>query len=39
MLDQVRTIDASRIVAYCGSPSSQEYEAIAAALQKIIEPN
>jgi len=39
LLDQVRAIDVSRIVAYRGSLTTQQYEAIAKALQQIIEPN
>ena len=39
LLDQARAIDVSRIVAYRGSLTSQEYAAIAEALQKIIEPD
>jgi mRNA interferase MazF len=39
LLDQVRAIDVSRIVAYRGSLTSQEYAAIAESLQKIIEPD
>ena len=38
LLDQVRAIDISRIVAYRGSLSPQQYEAIAESLQKIMEP-
>ena len=38
LLDQVRAIDISRIVAYRGSLTPQQYEAIAGSLQKIIEP-
>jgi mRNA interferase MazF len=38
LLDQVRAIDISRIGAYRGSLTSQEYEAIAESLQKIMEP-
>ena len=38
LLDQVRAIDISRIVAYRGSLSPQQYEAIAKSLQKIMEP-
>ncbi|PZO44242.1 MAG: type II toxin-antitoxin system PemK/MazF family toxin [Pseudanabaena frigida] len=38
LLDQVRAIDISRIVAYRGSLTPQEYEAIAESLQKIMEP-
>ena len=38
LLDQVRAVDVSRIVAYRGSLTSQEYAAIAKALQKIMEP-
>jgi len=37
LLDQVRAIDISRIVAYRGSLTLQEYEAIAESLQKIME--
>ncbi len=37
LLDQVRAIDISRIVAYRGSPTLQEYETIAESLQKIME--
>ena len=39
LLDQARAIDVSRIAAYRGSLASQEYAAIAEALQKIIEPD
>ncbi len=39
LLDQARAIDVSRIVAYRGSLTPQEYVAIAEALQKIIEPD
>jgi mRNA interferase MazF len=38
LLDQVRAIDVSRIVAYRGSLTPQQYEAIAESLQKIIDP-
>ena len=38
LLDQVRAIDVSRIVAYRGSLTPQQYEAIAESLQKIMEP-
>jgi mRNA interferase MazF len=38
LLDQVRAIDISRIVAYRGSLTPQQYEAIAESLQKIMEP-
>ena len=37
LLDQVRAIDVSRIVAYRGSLTSQQYTAIAQAIQQIIE--
>ena len=37
LLDQVRAIDVSRITAYRGSLSSQEYAAIAKALHQITE--
>lgn len=37
LLDQVRAIDISRIVSYRGSLTSQEYVAIAKALQQIME--
>ena len=39
LLDQVRAIDISRIVAYRGSLTPQQYDAIAKALQQIIEPD
>jgi mRNA interferase MazF len=39
LLDQVRAIDVSRISTYRGSLTSQEYEAIAQALQQIMEPD
>jgi mRNA interferase MazF len=39
LLDQARAIDVSRIAAYRGSLTPQEYAAIAEALQKIIEPD
>ena len=39
LLDQVRAIDVSRIVAYRGSLTSQQYTAIAQAIQQIIEPD
>jgi mRNA interferase MazF len=39
LLDQVRAIDISRIVAYRGSLTPQQYEAIAEALQQIMEPD
>jgi mRNA interferase MazF len=38
LLDQVRAIDISRIVAYRGNLTPQQYEAIAKSLQKIMEP-
>ena len=38
LLDQVRAIDVSRIVAYRGSLTPQQYAAIAESLQKIMEP-
>ena len=38
LLDQVRAIDIYRIVAYRGSLTPQQYEAIAESLQKIMEP-
>ncbi|MFM7602166.1 MAG: type II toxin-antitoxin system PemK/MazF family toxin [Pseudanabaena sp.] len=38
LLDQVRAIDISRIVAYRGRLTPQQYEAIAESLQKIMEP-
>jgi mRNA interferase MazF len=38
LLDQVRAIDVSRIVAYRGSLTPQQYEAISESLQKIMEP-
>jgi len=38
LLDQVRAIDVSRIVAYRGSLTPQQYEAIAESLQKVMEP-
>lgn len=38
LLDQVRAIDISRIVAYRGSLTPKQYEAIAESLQKIMEP-
>jgi mRNA interferase MazF len=38
LLDQVRAIDVSRIVAYRGSLTPQQYTAIAESLQKIMEP-
>jgi mRNA interferase MazF len=38
LLDQVRAIDVSRIVAYRGSLTPQQYGAIAESLQKIMEP-
>jgi mRNA interferase MazF len=38
LLDQVRAIDISHIVAYRGSLTPQQYEAIAESLQKIMEP-
>lgn len=38
LLDQVRAIDISRIVAYRGSLTPQQYIAIAETLQKIMEP-
>ena len=38
LLDQVRAIDVSRIVAYRGSLTPQQYEEIAESLQKIMEP-
>lgn len=37
LLDQVRAIDISRIVAYRGSLTHQQYETIAESLQKIME--
>jgi mRNA interferase MazF len=37
LLDQVRAIDISRTVAYRGSLTPQQYEAIAESLQKIME--
>lgn len=39
LLDQVRAIDISRIVAYRGSLTYQQYAAIADALQQIMEPD
>jgi len=39
LLDQVRAIDVSRIVAYRGSLTSQQYTGIAQAIQQIIEPD
>ena len=39
LLDQVRAIDISRIVAYRGSLTTQEYAAIAKSLQQIMEPD
>ncbi|NUN66626.1 type II toxin-antitoxin system PemK/MazF family toxin [Pseudanabaena biceps] len=39
LLDQVRAIDISRIVAYRGSLTPQEYEAISKAIQQIMEPD
>ena len=39
LLDQVRAIDISRIVSYRDSLTSQEYVAIAKALQQIMEPH
>ncbi len=39
LLDQVRAIDVSRITAYRGSLSSDEYAAIANALQQITKSN
>jgi mRNA interferase MazF len=38
LLDQVRAIDISRIVAYRGSLTPQQYIAIAESLQKIMKP-
>jgi mRNA interferase MazF len=38
LLDQVRAIDLSRIVAYRGSLTPQQYTAITESLQKIMEP-
>jgi mRNA interferase MazF len=38
LLDQVRTIDVSRIVAYRGSLTPKEYEPILVGLQRIISP-
>jgi mRNA interferase MazF len=38
LLDQVRAIDVSRIVAYRGSLTPQQYKEIAESLQKIMEP-
>ncbi len=37
LLDQVRAIDISRIVAYRGSLTSEQYTAITQAIQQIIE--
>jgi mRNA interferase MazF len=37
LLDQVRAIDVSRISTYRGNLTAQEYEAIAQALQQIME--
>jgi mRNA interferase MazF len=39
LLDQVRAIDISRIVAYRGSFTPQQYGAIAKSLQQIMEPD
>ncbi len=39
LLDQVRAIDISRIVAYRGSLTTQEYAAIAKSLQQIMKPD
>ena len=39
LLDQVRAIDISRIVAYRGSLTPQQYGAIAKSLQQIMEPD
>jgi mRNA interferase MazF len=39
LLDQVRAIDVSRVVAYRGSLTSQQYGAITEAFRQIIEPN
>jgi len=39
LLDQVRAIDISRIVAYRGSLTTQEYAAIAKSLHQIMEPD
>jgi mRNA interferase MazF len=39
LLDQVRAIDISRIVAYRGSLTPQQYAAIAESLEKIMEPD
>ena len=39
LLDQVRAIDISRIVAYRGSLTTQEYAPIAKSLQQIMEPD
>ena len=39
LLDQVRAIDISRIVAYRGSLTPQQYAAIAESLQQIMEPD
>jgi mRNA interferase MazF len=39
LLDQVRAIDVSRIVAYRGSLTHQQYATIAESIQKIMEPD
>jgi mRNA interferase MazF len=39
LLDQIRAIDVSRILAYRGSLTSEEYGAIAAAIQQIMDSN
>jgi mRNA interferase MazF len=39
LLDQMRTIDVSRILAYCGSLTSGEYAEIAESIQQIMEPD
>jgi len=39
MTEQILQIDISRIVAYRGSLTTQEYAAIAKSLQQIMEPD
>jgi len=39
LLDQVRAIDVSHVVAYRGSLTSRQYAAITEAFRQIIEPN